>query len=47
MVKEFKTAPITNTDMFYAVLMIENRSANARVLEVDYMDARGYRDWTN
>ena len=34
------------SDMFYAILMLENRSGNARVLEVDYMYARGWRDWT-
>lgn len=45
-VKEFNTAPITATDVFYAVLMIENRTATARVLEVDYMCAEGGRDWT-
>jgi hypothetical protein len=36
---------LTATDVFYAVLMIENRSAAARVLEVDYGLAEGYRDW--
>ena len=36
---------ITPTDQFYAVLMLENRSANARVLEVDYIYAEGGRDW--
>lgn len=45
LVKTF-TTKLTPTDLFYAVLMIENRSGNARVLEVDYMEAKGYRDWT-
>ena len=31
--------------MLFPVLMLENRSGNARVLEVDYFYARGYRDW--
>jgi len=39
------TAPITNTDQFYAVLMFENRSAAARVFEVDYFYAEGSVDW--
>lgn len=29
----------------HAICMLENRSAAARVLEVDYGLARGYRDW--
>ena len=37
---------ITAGDKFYAVLMIENRSAAANTLEVDYFHARGYRDWS-
>ena len=36
---------VTASDQFYAVLMIENRSGNARVLEVDYGVAKGARDW--
>lgn len=40
------TAAVTPGDKFYAVLMIENRSANARVLEVDYGYASATRDWT-
>ena len=36
---------LTNTDLFYAALMIENRSANARVLEVDWFDVEAGRDW--
>ena len=38
-------AGLTATDLFYAVLMIENRSGNARVLEVDYVYAEAGRDW--
>jgi hypothetical protein len=36
---------LTATDLFYPVLMIENRSGNARVLEVDYMFGESGRDW--
>lgn len=32
-------------DLMYAVLAVENRSANARVLEVDYFFGEGSRDW--
>jgi hypothetical protein len=35
---------LNTTDPLFATLMIENRSGNARVLEVDYFGARGYRD---
>lgn len=35
---------LNTTDPMSAILMIENRSANARVLEVDYFGAKGYRD---
>ena len=45
-VAEYTTAPITSTDLFYAVLMCENRTAAANVLEVDYMNAEGFRDWS-
>lgn len=44
LIKEF-SAGLTPTDLFFAVLMIENRSANARVLEVDYMRGWASRDW--
>jgi len=40
------TAGIPTDVVLYPVLMLENRSGNARVLEVDYFLARGYRDWT-
>lgn len=32
------------TDPIFATLQIENRSGNARVLEVDYFGAKGFRD---
>lgn len=46
LIKHFKGTgtKLNTTDPLYAVLMIENRSGNARVLEVDYFGARGYRD---
>lgn len=37
---------VTATDLQWAVIGIENRSAAASVLEVDYFIARGYIDWT-
>jgi hypothetical protein len=45
LVKSF-TTPVTSTDVFYAFLMVENRSAAARVLEVDYFYVGANRDWT-
>lgn len=46
MIKRFTTGTLlTTTDLFYAVLGIENRSGNARVLEVDYFDGEAGRDW--
>lgn len=48
LVKEYKPSDgtlLTPADVFHAVLMIENRSANARVLEVDYMRGWAGRDW--
>ena len=39
------TGGIPTDVMLFPVLMLENRSGNARVLEVDYFYARGYRDW--
>lgn len=44
LIKSF-TAGLTATDLLYPVLMIENRSGNARVLEVDYMYGECGRDW--
>ena len=40
-------AVVTPADEQYAVLMAENRTAAARVFEVDYFYARGFRDWLN
>lgn len=40
------TAAVGTSDLFYAVLMIENRAGGAEVLEVDYFYARGWRDWS-
>lgn len=45
LIKTF-TAGLTPTDQFHATLFAENRSANARVLEVDYFYASGGRDWS-
>jgi len=46
MVKRFHTGTLlTTTDLFFATLMIENRSANARVLEVDLLEGEAGRDW--
>ena len=46
LIKRFSTGTLlTSTDLFYAVLMIENRSAAANVLEVDYFYGEGGRDW--
>jgi len=44
LIKKFG-AGLTPTDLFYAVLMFENRSAAARVFEVDYIWGEGARDW--
>ena len=46
LVKRFSTATLlTNTDLFFACLMIEERSGNARTLEVDYFYGEAGRDW--
>lgn len=46
LIKRFSSGTLlTTTDLFYAVLMIENRSGNARVLEVDYIFGEAGRDW--
>ena len=37
---------LTATDLVYAVLMCENRSAAAEEFEVDYVYVSGVRDWT-
>lgn len=44
LIKKFD-AGLNPSDLMYAVLMIENRSGNARVLEVDYFYGEGGRDW--
>ena len=46
LVAEYETSAITATDQLYAVLMVENRSSAASLLEVDYLWAQGNRDWT-
>lgn len=40
------TTPVTSTDVQHACLGIENRSAAASVMEVDYFFAEGGRDWS-
>ena len=40
------SAGIDTSVVLFPVLMFENRSAAARVLEVDYFRARGSRDWS-
>lgn len=45
--RSFNGAVITPGDNFYAVCMFENRSAAARLFEVDYGIASGWTDWTN
>ena len=37
---------VNKDDLFFAVLMLENREAAAKEFEVDYVYARGFRDWT-
>ena len=39
-------AGVTPGDQFYAFVGVENRSSAASVFEVDYVYARGWRDWT-
>jgi hypothetical protein len=40
------TAALGTSDVFYAVLGFENRTAAARLFEVDYFYARAWVDWT-
>lgn len=40
------TAALAPSDLFYAVVAIENRDAGAEILKVDYAIARGNRNWT-
>lgn len=41
----YANAGVTPGDLFFATLMAENRSGNARVLEVDYFRGWAGRDW--
>lgn len=46
LVKRFSTGTLlTDTDLFFPVVMYENRSAAARVVEIDYIDIEGGRRW--
>lgn len=46
LVKRFSAGTLlTTTDVFYACLILENRTANARVLETDYFAGTAGRDW--
>lgn len=44
-VKNFAAGGLTASDLFFPVLMCENRAGSAAVLEVDYFYSRGNRDW--
>jgi hypothetical protein len=37
---------LTASDLVYAVLMIENRTSANEELQVDYVAAKGVRDWS-
>ena len=46
LIKRFTTGTLlTTTDLFFAVLMIENRSGATRTLEIDYFEGTAGRDW--
>lgn len=46
LVKHFSTGTaLTPTDLFFPCVMVENRSAAARVLEIDYIDVEYGRKW--
>ena len=45
LIKRFDT-PVTASDLQFAVVMVQNREANAAVIKVDYFNAGGTRDWT-
>lgn len=46
LVKRFSTGTlVTDTDVFYAVLGLQNSSGDARVFEVDYFEGTAGRDW--
>jgi hypothetical protein len=40
------TTALGVNDCFHACLLIENRDGNAEVLEVDFVEAEGSRDWS-
>lgn len=44
LIKSISTG-VSTTAVLHPVLMFENRSAAARLFEVDYFYCRGYRDW--
>jgi len=46
LIKASTSAAVTPTDVMHAILMVENRSSAANILEVDYFFAEGFRDWT-
>ena len=39
------TVALGTGDTFHAVVMIENRDGNAEIMEVDYVEVEGHRDW--
>jgi len=46
LIKRFSSGTLlTPTDLFFACLIIENRSGNTRTLEIDYFEGQGGRDW--
>jgi hypothetical protein len=46
LVKRFDAGTLlTNTDLFFPCLFMEERSSNARILEVDYFSGEAGRDW--
>lgn len=46
LIKHFRTGTLlTPTDLFFAVLMAENRTGGAFVMEVDYFFGEAGRDW--
>ncbi len=45
-IAEYPAGTLTPTDLQYAVVGFENRSAGANVFEVDYFNAGSFVDWT-
>jgi hypothetical protein len=45
LVKSFAGGGLTATDVFHAVVMVENRAASAAVTEIDYVLVTAGRDW--